>query len=270
MRRVARYIGVQPSTVSRWMKKTSWAAVRIVPTQSSRPRTSPTAISQTIVDRIVQIRKEHHRCADVIHAQLEREGIKIHLNTVKRTLLRKGLIKERSPYKKWHLSGERPQAEKPGILVQTDTIHVYINKKSRVYIFTLIDLCSRWAYARASKILTARLALEFVREAQKKAPFRFTCIQSDHGLEYSSLFTHHIESSGTRHRHSRIRKPNDNAHVERFNRTIQEDLQKEINQYKTNLPLLNREIERYLEYYNNQRLHMGINYQTPLEVLRRS
>jgi len=26
---------------------------------------------------------------------------------------------------------------------------------------------------------------------------------------------------------------------------------------------------QYMPYYNNERLHMGINYQTPLEVLQR-
>jgi len=28
-------------------------------------------------------------------------------------------------------------------------------------------------------------------------------------------------------------------------------------------------IKKYLNYYNTERLHMGINYQTPEEVLRR-
>lgn len=202
------------------MRRTAWATARIVPTLSSRPHRSPTAISRAVVDRIVQIRKDRKRCADVIHAQLQREGIRIHLNTVKRTLHRQGLFRERSPYKKYHLSGERLRPEKPEILVQTDTVHVYINTRRRIYIFTIIDLYSRWAYAKASKLLNARLALEFVMEAQK-----------------------------------------------RFNRTIQEDMQREINQYKTNLPVLNREIEKYLEYYNNQHLHMGIKLKTPAEVI---
>ncbi|MBU6390145.1 IS3 family transposase, partial [Patescibacteria group bacterium] len=30
------------------------------------------------------------------------------------------------------------------------------------------------------------------------------------------------------------------------------------------------EIPKYLKYYNTERLHMGINYQTPQEVLQRS
>jgi transposase InsO family protein len=216
------------------------------------------------------MRKTRRRCAQVIHAQLLREGISVSLSTVCRTLKRRGLIIPRSSHKKYHFSGERPRAEKPGFLVETDTIHIYLDSKKRVYIFTLIDCFSRWAYARASTRLSARLALEFIREARGHAPFTFQCMQSDHGSEFSPRFTVPLQADGMRHRHIRVRKPNDNAHIERFNRTIQEDMQKEISQYKNNLPLLNREIEKYLDYYNNQRLHMGINFQTPSEVLQRS
>lgn len=270
MRKVARYIGVQPSSVSRWLRRSGWGEVRYISTRSSRPHHNPTAVSREIVDRIVAIRGEHKRCAQIIKAQLQREGIVVHLNTVKRTLHRRGLVRPRSPYKKWHQSGERPIAEKPGILMETDTIHIYISEKKRVYIFTLIDVCSRWAYAKASTRLNAQLALAFIQEAKEHAPFEFKCMQSDHGPEFSPRFSAPLKKAGMHHRHIRVRKPNDNAHIERFNRTIQEDLQTEINQYKTNLPVLNGEIERYLKYYNNQRLHMGINFQTPLEVLQRS
>lgn len=270
MRRVARSIGVQPSSVSRWMQRSSWAEARSIPTRSSRPHSSPTAVSAAIVNRIVQIRNERKRCAQIIHAQLQREGITVHLNTVKRTLHRQGLMKPRSPWKKLRRSGERPLAEKPGILMETDTIHVALNEKRRMYIFTLIDVCSRWAYAKVSTRLSARLAAEFIHEARDRAPFTFVCMQSDHGPEFSPQFSAPLKASGIRHRHIRVRTPNDNAHVERFNRTIQEEMRMEIHHHKSNLPVLNREIERYLAYYNNRRLHMGINYQTPSEVLRRS
>lgn len=270
MRRVARYIGVQPSSVSRWMRKSGWAEVRAIPTQSSRPLHSPTAVSRNIVDRIVAIRQERKRCAQIIHAQLQREGIVVHLNTVKRTLHRQGLMVPRNPGKRWHQSGTRPVAEKPGMLMETDTVHISLNEKRRVYIFTLIDVCSRWAYAKASTRLSARLAWAFIREAREHAPFSFQCMQSDHGPEFSPRFTGPLKKAGLRHRHIRVRKPNDNAHIERFNRTIQDDMRREIYRYKTNLPVLNREIARYLSYYNTERLHMGINYHTPSEVLQRS
>jgi len=55
--------------------------------------------------------------------------------------------------------------------------------------------------------------------------------------------------------------------VERFNRTIQEELAPEIQKYKNNIPWLNRSINDYLMYYNNERLHAGIGHKTPAEVL---
>lgn len=244
---------------------------KVIPTRSSKPHQHPWTLSQDIVDRIIQLRAQRNRCADVIHAQLLREGITVSISSIYRTLQRHGLIREKSSYKKYHQSGQRPVPETPGKLLETDTIHIPLlplKKKKRIYIFTVIDVYSRWAYAQASARLSAHLLLEFIREAQEKSGFRFECIQSDHGPEFTSHFTIFVEADGVRHRHSRIRQPNDNAHVERFNRTIQEEMHVEILKYKNNLPLLNREIERYLHYYNTERLHMGINYQTPDEVLR--
>jgi len=267
IRKVARYIGVHASTVSRWVKKTGSEERREIPTISSRPHHSPNAIDPKIVDRIVAIRKEHGRCAQVVHAQLEREGIHVHLNTVKRTLDRKGLLKKRSPYKRYHPHVDRPYVVHPGDLVELDSIHIMVGEKDRIYVITLIDLHSRWSYAKASTKLSGAITLRFVKEAEEHAGFRFHMLQSDHGPEFSSWFVRRIE---TDHRYSRIGKPNDNSHIERFNRTIQEEMQSQIIRYKTNIPRLNREIMKYLRYYNHERLHMGIGFKTPSEVLQRS
>ena len=145
-----------------------------------------------------------------------------------------------------------------------------LQQKQRIYIFTLIDVCSRWAYARASARLSAHLLLEFVREAQQKSGFQFLCIQSDHGPEFTGHFTTFVQADGVRHRHTRVRQPNDNAHIERFNRTIQEEMRSEILRYRSNISLLNQEIRKYLVYYNEERLHMGLDYKTPSQVLRSS
>ena len=270
MRKTATYIGVAPSTISRWIKQVPQGGTREIPTKSSRPKTSPRRIDPKIEERIVEIRVARKRCAQVIHAQCAKEGLQVSLSTVKRVLKRRGLITKRSKWKKWHQSGERPKAENPGGLVQTDTIHIMQKLPNRIYIFTLIDCFSRWAHAKATDSINAKLALKFVREAQKIAEFPFHCIQSDHGSEFSSHFTVFMNADGIVHRHSRVRQPNDNAHVERFNRTIQEEMNDEIRRFKLNPRRLNREIKDYLNYYNNERLHMGINFKTPSQVLRSS
>ena len=271
MREVARYLGVQPSTVSRWMKRApSVGLVSEIPTQSSRPHFSPRAVDEAIVDRILVLRHERRRCAEVIREQLRREGLIVSLSTVKRTLHRHDLIRPRSPWKKYHLSGERPIVEAPGTLVEMDTVHLWVARYTRTYLVTLIDVWSRWAYVRAFPRLTTHAALKTAREALVAAPFTVSCFQTDHGPEFTKHFTRMVEATGIRHRHTRVRKPNDNAHIERFNRTIQDDLKRELRRYRTNIPKLNYVLTDYLMYYNDQRLHLGLGLKTPSEVLRRS
>lgn len=269
MRKVARHFGVEPSTISRWCAQAPKdGRLYELPTRSSRPQTSPRAIDERIVHRIVEIRLARRRCAVAIHGQLEREGYEVSLSTVRRTLERRHLIRPRSPWKQYHQSGERPPVEAPGSLVEMDSVHLWVSRYRRTYLVTLLDVWSRWAHARAFRKLTTHAALKTAREAMSLATFSFACIQSDHGPEFTKYFTTMIGTHGVRHRHSRVRKPNDNAHVERFNRTVQDDLRTEINRYKTNIPRLNLILMDYLHYYNTDRLHLGLNLRTPEEVLR--
>lgn len=86
-------------------------------------------------------------------------------------------------------------------------------------------------------------------------------MQTDHGPEFSSHFSERVK---IKHRHSRVRRPNDNAHLERFNRTLQDEL---LDELPVNVKIYNRALPEYLKYYNNERLHLGINLQTPNEIL---
>ena len=64
-------------------------------------------------------------------------------------------------------------------------------------------------------------------------------------------------------RHSRVRKSNDNAHIERFNRTIQQEL---LGTRPLRENVTQTRLDEWLYYYNHDRLHMGIDLQTPIEV----
>lgn len=263
IREVARHFGFNPSTVMRWVKKAPVGGCFELPTKSSRPNSHPRQLKKKVVQRIRTLRGDlKGRCAEVITKHLHEEGIKVHRITVQRTLDRLGLTKKRSPWKRFHLSGDRPIPTKPGSLVQMDTIHIMKNKTERIYIYTLIDVYSRWCYALAVDRINTRASIEFFRAAQKKAGFVFECIQTDHGPEFSQHFTEQI---GVLHRHSRVRKPNDNAHVERFNRTIQQEL---LSNIPNDVTIINKVMLGYLRYYNTKRYHLGINLKTPADLIR--
>jgi len=267
MRKVALRYGVEPSTISRWCKRPLATGWHELPTQSSRPKNSPNALKKEIVEAIINKRIGRRRCGQHIYHELKREGITVSLPSVQRTLDRLGFIKKRSPWKRPHDATPRPLVLSPGALIQLDTVHIIAPDGARIYIYTLIDLFSRWAYAEAVEKIGANESSLFVRRAIKKAPFLFEMVQTDHGSEFSTWFTHSMWQLKIQHRHSRVRQSNDNAHIERFNRTIQEEC---LDRTTRTISEFRKSLAEYLPYYNTGRIHMGINYQTPSEVLRRS
>jgi len=263
-RKVARHFGLGSGTVSKWLKKDRNWGLRPIDTLSSRPHHHPNQLKPELVDAIVKQRKKRNRCAEVVHKELLNQGIVVSLSSVKRTLKRKGLIRKRSHLKRWHFSVARPVAVSPGDLVQIDTIHFLLEGKI-FYVYTLLDVASRWACAKVSMRINTHNSLRFAKEAQRLAGFKFKMIQSDHGSEFSTWFTEHMGKLGISHRHIRVRKSNDNGHIERFNRTLQEEC---LNKVNFNPESFQRAINEYLPYYNNERLHLGLHFKTPLECVQ--
>ncbi len=261
MREVSRYFGYSAGAIHSWCKKAPMPGVLEIVTESSRPNNHPNSLDQKIVERIIEIRKERGRCAEIVHEKMLREGHNVSLSSVKRTLERAGLTKKRNHLKRHHDHIKRPRTFKPGDLVQIDTIHVGPARPGRLYIYTLIDLFSRWAWAVPEYRINTHKSLYFVQGAQQNSSFEFNMIQSDNGPEFSQNFTERVKMT---HRHSRVRRSNDNAHVERFNRTIQEEC---LDRVPETMDSYLKAISEYLEYYNNERLHLGINKKTPSQII---
>lgn len=264
IRRVARYLGFTHSAVVKWMKKAKIRGYGAIPTRSSRPKAHPRALSVEIVEAIITERIGRRRCAEHVYHALKKKGIEVSLSSVKRTLDRCHLRKSRSPWKRPHDFTERPLAAYCGALLELDTIHIIAPDGSRIYVYTIIDLFSRWAYAEIVEKIGAEASARFVRRAQRVAPFRFEMIQTDHGSEFSTRFTHRLQEQGMRHRHSRVRQKDDQAHIERFNRTVQEEC---LDRVVHSVSSFKKALPEYLRWYNGERSHMGINYQTPLEMV---
>lgn len=262
-RKVARYFGFSHSAIVKWVARAPQDARKVIPTLSSRPHRHPSELKPEIVDQVVAYRRRYIRDAFFIHHLLLKDGIEVSLSSVKRTLRREGLTRF-SPQKKWHQYPPRPLPEKPGMLVEVDTI-VMGAPEERLYCYTLIDVCSRWAHAIAVPRIDTHRSLRFVEAAQTISPFDFHTLQSDHGPEFSKWFTKRILERGMAHRHSRIRTPNDNAHLERFNRTIQDEC---LSRIPRNLRLWARELPEYLRYYNTERPHMALGMKTPQEIIK--
>ena len=240
----------------------------LLPTRSSRPHSCKHATAEAVVERIRYYRQRYGRCAVVVHAYCIREGTVVSLSTVRRVLTRLGLVTKRKWKRGYRPPVARPAADKPGALVQTDTVHLYDHKtKQRTYLYTLVDVYSRWSYVEHHGVLSQALAAAVVQRGSAYAGFHFAMVQADNGPEYGHHFEELLQAGGTGVRHSRVRRPNDNAYVERFNRTIQEECT------GSSCPVaatLQGKVLAYLAYYNDERLHLGLQCRTPREMLQRS
>jgi len=260
-RKVGRYLGFHHTAVMKWVRKAKVIGYHEIPTKSSRPKHHPRQLPNELVWKIFHKRIQTKRCAEVVYEELRMEGVDVSLSSVKRTLDRTGLLNKRSPYKRYHPHVDRPKTLKAGDLVQMDTIHLMISEKKRIYVFVLLDVYSRWVYAKAYEKMNAATSVRFLFEAQQKANFPFEMIQTDHGPEFGKWF---VERVSKNHRYSRIGKPNDNAHIERFNRTLQDEC---LDKCQRKVSTINEFLKNYIPYYNTKRLHLGINLKTPHQLV---
>lgn len=263
-REVARHFGYAQSTIVKWWKRRDEAwHQKTLPTRSSRPHTSPRQTTKDIEGMIVGVRQETKRCSEVVQQVLKNRDVQVSLSTVKRVLNRYNCIKKRSPWKKRRLYPLRPDIQKQGDLVEFDTIH-YVNSVGvKTYIYTALDVYSRYGFALVSEKANCRQSIVFLRNTIKHFPFQIRCIQTDNGPEFGLHFTDVVTRQKMQHRHNHPRSPNENGHLERFNRTLQEEMRRE------GLCIIRQQdIATFIQYYNTERLHMGINFQTPEQMLK--
>lgn len=266
--RIAKSIGVNRSTVYKWKKKRealSLHGANSIPTLSSAPHSHPNALPQEIVEEIVRLCEETGRCAEIIHRELQNLDIDVSLSSVKRTLRRKGLTRGDRRWKRYRRPIKRPRADHHGALVEVDTIHFMRTDGSRFYVFTLIDLYSRATYAEYSPVCTQERSIPFVLRGQEYLGIQFVMVQTDNGGELAQAFKQALERNSIQLRHTRLQRPNDNAHIERFNRIIQEEMVSPL----VNEHAIRDKLWRYLIYYNWERRHLGIDGKTPGQMLPR-
>jgi transposase InsO family protein len=262
-KKVARHLGYGQGTISKWVRRApADRRKKIIPTRSPRPLHHPHELDEGVVRAVIAYRRKYERGAMVLQELLRQDGIETSLSSVKRVLRREELTYP-SKWKKWHKYPPRPAPETPGMLVEVDTVHDGAPEE-RLYLYTLIDVCSRWAHAIPSLRISTHRSLRFVDKTRALAPFDFKTLQSDHGPEFSKWFTKRVLERGLSHRHSRIRTPNDNAHLERFNRTIQDECLRRV---PRSLRSWSKEIPEYLRWYNEKRPHLGLEMKTPLQKL---
>lgn len=148
------------------------------------------------------------------------------------------------------------QTRYAGHLVALDTIERFVYGIRR-YVITFEDIHTRFAFAWATTSHASLAAKEFFGLCQKVFPFPMTFVLTDNGSEFKKKFDEELRRLHLVHYHTYPKTPKMNAHMERFNRTVQE----EFVDYHANLLLdtetFNRKLMDYLVFYNTERVHFA-------------
>jgi len=168
---------------------------------------------------------------------------------------------ERQPAKKLRRKGLIPH--RPGDLVQMDTVHIFACGLKR-YLFTAIDVRTRFAFAYTYASNSSAHGSDFLDKFITVAPFPVERIQTDNGSEFQKHFVSACQDKGLVHFFNYPKHPQSNGHLERFNRTIQEQFTYWHTDELDDSRVFNSKLMEYLLWYNTERPHRGIGKMPPL------
>ena len=158
-------------------------------------------------------------------------------------------------------------ASVPGELIQVDTKFL---EGRRRYQYTAIDVVSKWRYLRAYRVLDGSSTVDFFKRLIIKAQDKgisIKMIQTDNGHEFQTEPVRYLTSRYINHQYIWIHTPDQNGCVERSHRTDDEEFYQQTETQDLTLDELNEKLEEWTHYYNSQRLHFALNFDTPDEYL---
>ena len=164
--------------------------------------------------------------------------------------------------------------ERAGELGHMDLHHlsksIVKDQSKRRYLLCVVDDCTRIAWAELvsdiKSISVMFTALKCLNVLSDHYQIRFEEVMTDNGAEFgvrtSTQKLHHpfermLLELGIVHRYIRPYRPQTNGKVERFWRTIEEDMLRDT--FYDSEAQLKEELIQYLYYYNHERHHQGIN-----------
>lgn len=160
------------------------------------------------------------------------------------------------------------RVQRPGDLVEVDTLDVRPLPGMVFKHFTARDVISRWDVIEVHRQATAHTAAGFLDTLHARMPFPLRALQVDGGSEFRAAFEQACQARGLRLFVLPPRSPKLNGAVERAQRTHTEEFYEVRAFTDWTVTAINREARAWERTYNTVRPHQALGYLTPLEFLR--
>ena len=181
------------------------------------------------------------------------------------------VLKEHDLLNRWMVPGKTAKGDG---FQQPDRIHrdwhtdiAYVNILGTFFfLITILDGFSRKVLHHELRANMKEYDVELtIQKAREKYPDANPIIISDNGPQYISKdFKIFIRESGLRHIRTSVNHPQSNGKLERFHKTIKTE--KIRRSSFVNAKDAREQVNCYIKYYNEERLHSALYYLTPQEV----
>jgi putative transposase len=270
----AEAVGVPRATLYRWEKQPR--------RRSSRPRhVRAKNWSSALVQAVERLRQDYPMWGRAKLGPLIRaEGFAVSDATVGRiihSLVERGVVVpvpslRRRPYKrsaKPRLAVRLPrglQADRPGSLVQLDTVFVNVAPDKPIKHFTAYDPVAKWTVAKAFNRATAASATHFLDKLLADMPFPVKAIQVDGGSEFMAEFEQACAQKNIRLYVLPPKSPKMNGAVERCNAAWRYEFYA-VYDLPRNVEAINPILDAFQHLYNHHRPHGALGGLTPAQYL---
>jgi transposase InsO family protein len=278
----ARHFGFSRPTVYRWLGRYDRFHLETLEDRPSRPRRRrrPTW-SQAELAAVRDLRARYPRWGkDKLVVLLRREGTVLSTSMVGRILgrlRRSGDLREpvghrisarKRPWRRPYAIRKPAdwRVERPGDLVQLDTVDVRPLPPVVLKQFTARDVVSRWDVVELHGRATASRAVLALDSIIERMPFAVRAISVDGGSEFMAEFETACADRGIALFILPPRSPKLHGAVERANRTHTEEFY-ECSTAEPTLAALVPELHAWETVYNTVRPHQALGYLTPAEFL---
>jgi transposase InsO family protein len=281
--RTARHFGYSRPTVYRWLGRFERLRLETLEDRSSAPRRRrrPTWTIDEL-RAVRSVRETYPRWGkDKLRVLLARAGIRLSSSMIGRILARlrhSGELREPAVRRRMSVHGRRwarPYAvrrpadwvvERPGDLVELDTLDIRPLPGKIWKQFTARDVISRWDTVELGRQATAAAAAAVLDRLAERMPFPVRAISIDNGSEFMAQFEAACQARGIRLFVLPPRSPKLHGAVERANRTHTEEFY-EVTDAEPELEAFQAELLAWERTYNTIRPHQALGYLTPAEFL---
>jgi transposase InsO family protein len=153
-----------------------------------------------------------------------------------------------------------------GDLVEIDTVVRFVAGIKR-YIITAADIHTRYTFALGYERANSLSARDFFQKLEQVFPYRIRAVQTDNGSEFHKYFMAYLKERKITHYWNYPGRPYRNGHVEKYNRTIQDEFIDKNDYLLPDLKHFNAKLMAWLIWYNTMRPHWSLNLISPVDYL---